>query len=362
MLTVDLDAIATNYRAIQGLLNGAVCAAVVKADAYGLGMRPVARTLVAAGCRHFFISSLDEGIALRAALDDVATAAAIYVFNGLIEGAEATYDRADLVPVLNAPWQVDAWAAHARRRGGRRAVVKLDTGMGRLGLTVAELDTLSNNPTRLDGLEIEYVMSHLACADEPDHPLNAGQLASFNAGRNRLPTAKASLANSAGVFLGPAYHFDLVRPGAALYGISCIVGRPNPMTRAVGLQGRILRFRDVDSEITVGYGATRRIRRGRRLATVASGYADGFPRALSNRGRAFVGDVEVPVVGRVSMDLVTFDVTDVPAQELRPGDYVELIGPHHSVEDLAKASGTIGYEILTRLGCCSHRTYVGGEV
>ena len=337
---------------------------MVKADAYGLGMRPVARTLARAGCRHFFISSPEEGTALRAALADLAGLApepAIYVFNGLVAGAEETYDSAGLIPVLNAPWQVDAWAAYARRQGGRPAVVELDTGMGRLGLTGAELEALSREPGRFEGLRIEYVMSHLACADEPAHPLNARQRTEFDAARARLPAAGASLANSAGVFLGPAFHFDLARPGAALYGIASVRGRPNPLSPVVGLRARILRTRDVDSETTVGYGATRRVGRGRRLATVACGYADGLPRALSDCGRAFVDGVEAPVVGRVSMDLMTFDVTHVPARRARPGDYVELIGAHAGVDDVAAASGTIGYEILTRLGSRANRSYVGGE-
>lgn len=332
---------------------------MVKADGYGLGMAPVARRLAAAGCRSFFVACAQEGAALRAALAAPAPDAAIYIFDGLASGDEAALDEYALIPVLGELEEIARWAAHARAHGGRGAAIKIDTGMGRLGLTLAEADALADAPERLDGLSLAFVMSHLACAEETGNPMNAAQLAAFEAARARLPAAPASLVNSAGILLGPDYHFNLARPGAALYGISSDPEQPNRMAQVVRLKGRILRSRDVDSEMTVGYGATRRVAGGRRLATVAMGYADGYPRSLSNRGTGYIGDDKVSLVGRVSMDLATFDVTGVPADRLRPGDTIDLIGPHHTVDDLAREAGTIGYEILVGFGRRVERVYIG---
>lgn len=362
MLTVDLDAIAANYRTLCGELGGSESAAVVKADGYGLGAAPVARRLAAEGCRRFFVSDVDEGGVLRAALDDIAADAVIHVLDGVGEGAEGEFDRARLVPVLGDPGQIERWAAHGRAHGGRSAIIEVDTGMGRMGLGGRELDDLAAAPARLDGIAVAYVMSHLACADDPDDPMNARQLAAFAAARARLPGARASLANSAGIFLGPDYHFDLARPGGALFGVSSAPNRPSPMAQVVGLQGKVVRLRDVDTDMTVGYGATRRIAGGCRIATVAVGYADGYPRALGNLSTAYVGDIPVPIVGRVSMDLVTFDVSEVPTEGLRPGDSIEMIGAHHTADDLARDAGTIGYEILTGLGPRLHRIYIGKRI
>jgi alanine racemase len=348
-------------------LNGVECGAVVKADGYGLGMARVARRLAAEGCRSFFVACVDEAVALRDLLREqdasdattTATNAAIYVFDGLPRGGETLFDRYALSPVLGDLDQISRWAAHGRAHGGRRAVIKIDTGMARLGLTRTDVDTLADAPELLDGLTLDYVLSHLACADEDDNPMNAAQLATFQERRAKLPRARASLANSAGISLGPEYHFDLVRPGAALYGISSSPNRPSEMKQTVNLKGKIVHLRDVDSDLTVGYGATHRVNKGKRLATVAMGYADGFPRALGNRGTGFVGDAKVSVVGRVSMDLVTFDVTGAPDELLVPGGEVELIGPRHGVDDLAREAGTIGYEILSGLGARVRRVYVG---
>jgi alanine racemase len=237
--------------------------------------------------------------------------------------------------------------------------------MSRLGLPEDELETLASEPERLDGIELALVMSHLACADEPGHPLNAEQLARFSAARARLPTAMASFANSSGIFLGAEYHFDLGRPGVALYGINPTPGRPNPMRQVVRLQGKILQVREIDAPRTVGYGATHRAAGPTRVATVAVGYADGYLRSLSNRGSAWLGNQRVPVVGRVSMDLITLDVTGASPDSAHPGAFVDLIGPELSadpeltVDDVAAAAGTIGYEILTALGQRYHRIYQG---
>lgn len=361
MLTIDLDAVAANYRTLKASAAGAECGAVVKSNGYGLGLAEVARALAAAGCRTFFITDVEEGAALRAALGERHPGPRIFVLAGPGEGAEGEIAAHDLIPVLSTIEQIDRWAAHGRQRGGRPAAIEIDTGMTRLGLTAADVEALAAAPPRLDGIAIALVMSHLACADDPASPMNRAQLAAFAAARARLAGAPASLANSPGILLGPDYHFDLVRPGAALYGIATVQGRPNAMAPVVGLKGKILQLRRVDTETTVGYGATRRVPGGRVLATVGVGYGDGYPRALGNRGAGYIDNVRVPIVGRVSMDLVTFDVTDVPQDRLRAGDFVDLVGPRYGIDDLAADADTIGYEILTRLGRRLRRVHVGGE-
>jgi alanine racemase len=369
ILTIDLGALAANYRLLRDRAAPAECAAAVKADGYGLGAERVVSTLAEAGCRTFFVANVDEGIAVRRTLahrsdavkPDVLTPdPLIYVLNGP-EGAESALVEHDLRPVLNSLRNIAAWAECARRCGAcLAAALHVDTGMARLGLPGDELDRLVAEPGRLEGLRVTCLMSHLACADSPDHPLNRRQLDAFRSARERLPAAPASLANSSGIFLGLDYHADLVRPGAALYGLAPFRGRLNPMAQVVRLEARILQVREIDTDCTVGYGATHCADRPERIATVAAGYADGYLRSLSNRGSAFIAGRRVPLVGRVSMDLITFDVSDVPQEHVIPGTMVELIGPDHPVDAVAADAGTIGYEILTALGPRYRRIYVGG--
>lgn len=353
LLTIDLDAIAANWRALKRrLVAGADCAAAVKADAYGLGAARVAPALYAAGCRRFFLATIDEAIALRPL---VADDAALIVLGGPLPGTSGDFLEHRLWPVLNTPQQVRQWAAVTGPVPP--CVIHVDTGMSRLGLASAEIAGLADS---IACLRPALVMSHLACSEDASDPMNAAQLGAFAAARMRLPGGGASLANSGGIFLGADYHFDLVRPGAALYGLAPCAEAVPLLRQVVALQGRILQVRDVDSPQTVGYGATHRIRRKGRLATVAAGYADGYLRSLGNRGHGIVGGIRVPVVGRISMDLITFDVTEVPEPLVRPGAFVDLIGPGQTVDDLAAEAGTIGYEILTSLGPRYHRSYVGG--
>jgi len=356
ILTVDLDAIAANYCLLRDRLDGAACAAVVKADAYGLGADRVAPTLYGVGCRHFFVALPDEAIALRRILPD----AEIYVFIGPLPGTAPVYHEHGLVPVLNDLGQIERWQQLSAGQGPLPAVLHIDTGMNRLGLGPDEGARLIAEPERLDGIDLRYVMSHLASAEAPDDPLNRAQLDRFTAFHDALPALPASLANSSGIFLGPAFHFDLARPGAALYGVNPTPGAANPMRNVVRLGGRIVQLRDVDSPMTVGYGATHRVAKKGKIATISVGYADGYLRSLSGRGSCLIGGVRVPVVGRVSMDLITVDVSNVPMQELEPGGFAELLGDDHSIDDLAREGGTIGYEILTALGHRYHRTYLGG--
>jgi alanine racemase len=356
ILTVDLDAVAENYRRLKARLGGAECAAVVKADGYGLGAVPVARRLVRAdaGCRRFFVARFAEAAALKPHVPD----ATVYVLDGLLPGAAADYAAADVVPVLNDRGQVEEWARWCRAQGRRPAAVQFDTGMTRLGLDAGEAE--AGGPA-LAACADMLVMSHLVSSEIPDDPLNARQLAAFTAIRARLPAGRASLANSSGLFLPAAFHFDLGRPGYALYGGNPTPGRPNPMAPVVTLETRILQVRDVGDNRTVGYNATARVGPGTCIATVAVGYADGYLRSLSSRGRMRLAGRDVPVIGRVSMDLVTLDVTAVPPEAARPGALVEAIGPALTVDDVADAGGTNGYEILTSLGPRYRRVYRGGE-
>ncbi len=358
VLTIDLDAIAANYRLLCAMVAPAACAGVVKADAYGLGVERVAPALAAAGCKDFFVANIDEGMRLRGILKD----AGIHVFNGFPPGFGPLFADNRLIPVLNSLAEIENWSAFGARRGTPLAAdVHIDTGMSRLGLPPDELKVLAGEPERLSAIRPLYLMSHLACADEPDHPLNREQLAAFERARAALPGIPASLANSPGVFLGADYHFDLARPGVALCGVEPIPGQSNRLAQVVLLEGKVLQIRDVDTPQTVGYGATHRIDRGGKIATVAVGYADGYLRSLSNSGGGYFGGVRAPVVGRVSMDLITLDVTSIPENLTRPGMPVELIGPNNPLERVAEDAATIGYEILTGLGGRYHRVYKGGD-
>ncbi len=354
VLDIDLDALVGNWRSLRDRLpQGAICAGVVKADAYGLGMAKVAAALAAAGCRLFFVAQLGEAVALRHLLPD----AEIAVLNGLLPGEAAAFAAHRLIPVLNDLGQIAAWRGTG---GGLPAIIHVDTGMARLGLPPGELARLAADPSLLAGLSLRAVMSHLACADEPSHPHNARQLAAFGAARAELPAAPASLANSSGIFLGPAYHFDIARPGAAVYGVNPLPGRPNPMAQVVRLKGKILQTRDIDRGEFVGYGSTHRREGPGRIATVAVGYADGWLRSLSNRGSVAIAGQRVPLAGRISMDLMTIDVTALDPQAASPGNFAELIGPGHDIDAVAAEAGTIGYEILTALGSRYRRVYRGG--
>jgi alanine racemase len=333
---------------------------VVKADAYGLGADRVGPALAAAGCRHFFVAHLDEALALRPLLPSDAQVA---VLNGLLPGTAAEFRAHGITPVLNSLEQVSAWRSFTAPDSTPlpaplAAWVHIDTGMNRLGLGPDELDRLAAEPDRLAGITLAGWMTHLARADEADDPTTPAQAARFRAALARLPAAPASLANSSGIFRGADLHFDLVRPGCALYGINPTPETANPMRQAVTLRVRILQVRPVDTGMTVGYGAAHKVARRGKVATVAVGYADGYSRSLSASGHLLVSGVAAPVIGRVSMDLITADVTDVPETALRPGMLADLIGPHRTADDVAREAGTIGYEVLTSLGRRYHRVYL----
>jgi len=355
ILDIDLGAIVENWRLLAKKAAPAECAAVVKANAYGLGAEPVARALVAAGCRRFFVATLDEGIGLRASLG---AGVEIAMLNGPFPAIAGDFIAYGLVPVLNDPGQIDIWR-EAAASAPLPAMLHVDTGMARLGLTLREFEALNDGLRRDERIVWRALLSHLACADTPEHPLNQTQRARFDEIRQRLPGVPASLAASSGIFLGPAFHFDLVRPGAALYGVNPQPGGPNPMRPVVRLRAKILQLREIDRGETVGYGAAHVMEAPARLATVAAGYADGWPRSLSHRGYGSLAGKHVPLLGRVSMDLVIFDVSAVEPAGARPGEFIELLGDDYTVDAAAADAGTIGYEILTRLGSRYHRVYRG---
>jgi alanine racemase len=340
-VTVDLGALAANYAALQVIAAPATVAAVVKADAYGLGLGPVAGRLAAVGCRDFFVAGPEEGARLRRLLPD----ARILVLQDA-GSAVAVCREARLTPVLNALAEVREWV---QRCGGLPAALQIDTGMARSGLSAEDVATLAADTELLGALRLELVMTHLACADEPAHPLNALQLERFAALRARLPPLPTSIGNSAATLAGAAFRGDLVRPGLALYGGRALPGAPNPMRPVVRLEARILQIRTLPAGATVGYGATWRAPGPCRIATVGAGYADGYPRALGNRGYAAVEGLRLPVVGRVSMDMTTLDLSAAPAGALAVGDYVDLLGGGVPLDEAAELAGIVTYELLTGL-------------
>jgi alanine racemase len=356
VLTVDLRAVTANYERLRRKAPGSEIAAVVKANGYGLGALEVAGALFEAGCRRFFVAHADEGRQLRARLPE----APIHVLNGLPAGAEVGMTEARLIPVLNQPGELVRWAGQARRLGRRLpAALQIDTGMCRLGFAETDLERL--DPEALAALDLVLVMSHLACAEDRGNPINEQQRQRFERLRQRLPPVPASLANSSGIFLGRAFHYDLCRPGVALYGVNPTPGRANPMAPVVTLEAPVLQVHEVRAPGTVGYGATYRTRSGMRIATVQLGYADGYPRAVGGRASARIAGHSAPLVGRVSMDLITLDVSALPADLVHPGAKATLIGGPDGVDEVAGAADTIGYEILTRLGSRFARRYIPPE-
>ncbi len=359
-ITIDLSALVANWRDLGGRAPGARAAAVVKADGYGLGIEPVVKALAAAGCGTFFVALPDEGRRARRAAPD----AEIYVLNGLFESGGPFLAAHALRPVLGSMPEIEEWAAFRRIAGGdHRAALHVDTGMNRLGLTPGEAAALAGEGKLARDAGFSLVMSHFACADTPAHPLNARQIAAFAEARALFPKLPGSLANSAGVFLGSAAHHDLIRPGIAIYGGAAVADTANPMRPVVTLTARILMVREVEAGMSVGYGAAWVAERTSRVAVISVGYADGFLRAAgSHSGKAgataAIDGHLAPIVGRVSMDLIALDVTDVPATLARRGTRVELFGPNIPIDRAAARAGTIGYEFLTGLGPRYRRVFV----
>lgn len=354
VLTIDLGAIRENYRRLKARLGNTRCSSVVKADGYGLGADYVARALVAEGCDTFFVAHVGEGVSLRKAIGPRPT---IYVLNGIPPGAEHDAVAAGLVAVVNSLDQLAAWRKAAKEAGRKLpAAIQVDSGMSRLGMAPWEVETVAADRRAFEGVEVVLVMSHLACADEPAHPANEAQRIEFDRLRAMLPKAPASLANSSGIFLGSAFHHQLARPGAALYGINPTPGHDNPMVPVVRLEAKVIQTRSVTAGAGIGYGHTAVAAAPTALATISLGYADGWRRRAA--ASAYVDGVRLPFIGRVSMDSIILDISELPEGRLRAGDMVEMIGPSHTLDEIACLSDTIAYEVLTSLGHRFHRRYL----
>jgi len=361
VLTVNLDAIVANWKKLEKTAVPAECAAVVKANAYGLGAEQVARALASAGCKTFFVATLDEARSVRPAVPS----ATLYVLDGVFQNTADAYAKIDCKPVIGDLNELAEWDVFCRRTGwSGGAAIHIDTGMNRLGLTIAEAQGLIPR-INAGNHGITLVMSHLVSAELINNTTNARQLATFREIASEFSGVPASLSNSSGIYLGPQFVFDLVRPGAALYGVNPTPEADNPMQPVAELKARIVQIRNVERGETVGYRGAWTTRRPTKLAIVAAGYADGYFRAASasdgtRGGEVVVAGKRCPVAGRVSMDLIAIDITDLPANAARRGHMVTLLGEGITVDELARHFGTIGYEVLTSIGARYARIYKGG--
>jgi alanine racemase len=359
IVTVDLAALQSNYRTLSKQAAPAACGVAIKGEAYGLGMAPVAKALWAVGCKNYFVARPMEGAELRAVLPD----AMIYVLDGFYAGQGDFYLQHKLIPALISFGEAQEWA---RVSIGAPCAIHVDTGINRLGFTPVEFAQLCADNDLRKKIQINLLVSHLASSDEPQHPLNDKQRALFSEFRNMMPNVPASFANSSGIYLGKAYAHDLVRAGVALYGGNPLPGKSNPMKTVVTLQAKVMQTRLVLQGQTIGYNATWTAPRNSRIAILGAGYRDGIPRKLSyslsnGPSQVYVAGRRVPIVGRVSMDMMACDVTDISESEIQPGTLVEIFGPNIPVDEAAGWAGTISYELLTHLGNRYHRRYIGGE-
>ncbi len=362
-LTIDLNALVANWQLLKKQSGKAECSAVIKANAYGLGIEPVASALTKAGCKTFFVAMAEEGERVRAVSPD----ARIFILNGIFADTIEVINENTLSPVLGNLDQIALWAT---RGNGGSCALHVDTGMNRLGMDVEEAVQLSANQSMLSRLNANVLMSHLACADDPAHEHNKLQHENFEKVAEHFKELEHSFSNSAATLSRSDFHYDLTRPGVALYGGEALNDVANPMQPVVTAQSRILQIRHAKAGEKVGYGAEAELTRPTKIATISGGYADGFHRALSGIGvplrsanpegaKVWLEGHLAPILGRVSMDLITVDVTDVPDQVLEEAKWVELFGKNISVDDAARACGTIGYELLTSLGGRYVREYLG---
>jgi len=354
-LTVDLKALKANYAALRANAPTARVSGIIKSNAYGMGAIPVAKALQEAGCDLLFVTRANEGAELR----KVGIKSDIYILDGLAADGPERFHLFGLIPVLNSLDEVARWRGVAKSRGEKLpAAIHLDTGMTRLGLPAHEIETLAGDPSLLENIDVTFWMSHLACGDERDNPHNKMQLDRFKGALARLPEAKASFANSAGIYLGPEYHFDICRPGVGLHGLKPGAGMGDDLKLVPCVEARVLQVYEIEAGENAGYGATWTAKRASRLATIALGYADGYPWTLGNKGFVAFEGQRAPVVGRVSMDLLSVDVTDIAEDMTLPGAWAQTLGPDVPPEELAKAAGTLAYELLTSLGKRYTRRYI----
>lgn len=354
-LTIDLGAIARNYEKLAAEVAPARAAAVVKADAYGLGANRVTARLYDHGCSHFFVAQFVEALRLQTSL---AADATVYVLNGLQPGNETACAEHGIVPVINSLEQLQRWSETAKALGHKLpAALQFDTGMSRLGVPPAERAAVASLLAASGGIDVQFIMSHLASADEAESEQNGSQLAEMNRITAEFPEFDLCFANSGGIFLGRPYHGVLARPGIALYGGAPTANQPNPMDPVLRLDVAVVQTRTVSAGARIGYSGTHVASGETRLATIAAGYADGLPRSLSGRGAVYCDGIRMPIVGRVSMDSITIDISALPDGRLHLGSLVEVLGPNQTLEDLARDAGTISYEILTGLGQRYERQY-----
>ena len=354
-LVIDVDAIVSNYQTLRSKLTNAHCAATLKANAYGLGIKKIAPALDKAGCPTFFVATLDEAVELRKIL--TSKRKSILVLNGFLTGTGSIFKQYNITPVLNNLCQLEKWVDfNTTLKERQKAALHLDTGMNRLGLDNTDLRRLMNNPQILIKANIYMLLSHLACSDEPKNPMNKNQLLEFNSWIKHLPSMTASFANSGGIYLGEKFHFDLVRPGLALYG--SVPGHlQNDLKNCISLYGRVLQLREVDKGQVIGYGGTYKLPKKARIATIGVGYADGYQRVLSGSSTVFHRGFPLPLVGRISMDSITVDISSLPDNNLKEGDFVELLGKHFTIDQAASLAQTVPYEMITGLGRRHYRYY-----
>lgn len=355
-LTISLPAIVRNWQACREAFGGSECGAVVKANGYGLGAKPIARALADAGCDSFFVASLEEGISLRAEIPN----RRIAVFHGVQKGEESTFLEHSLIPILSTPAQLLRWEkAASDHENTAPSILHIDTGMHRLGLTLAEWNALMEKDSDvLKRAQVSLLMSHLACSANPGDAVNAQQLARFQSIIEKAPQIPASLSNSAAVFALPEHHFSLARPGCALYGISPFDSASyNPVEHVATLSAPILQIREMAQAEGIGYSHTATAPQNARIATVALGYADGLARLLSNQISGYINGVAVPQIGRISMDMTCFDVSAIPESQLSEGAMIDILCEAQPVDVLAEKANTIGYEVFTGLGERIKRVY-----
>ncbi len=355
-LVIDLEALRENYKKIAELVHPAAVSAVVKANAYGLGVQKVAEQLFSIGCKSFFVANLEEAIELRKILPY----SEIHILNGLYKGWGKLLLEYNLKPVLNNFQQMELWLKMAKLVDRPLpADIHIDTGMSRLGFLYEEIDEIAAKLTANKLIKTDIILSHLACASDPKHPTNKAQFNKFSQLTDKFNSKRFSLSASSGIFLGKNYHFDLVRPGIAIYGGNPTPSLPNPMKQVIQLKGKIVQTSRVSKGQTIGYGATFKATVPKDVATISIGYSHGVMRSLSNTGRVWISEFEAPILGRISMDLITVDISKIPSELTSIGTCVNLFGAHQTVDQVAKKAGTIDYEILTGLGQTSNKEYVG---
>jgi alanine racemase len=355
---IDLQAVASNYKKLVNISKSGQCAAVIKADAYGLGAEALTPTIANQGCQTFFTAYIDEGISLRKTLKQMNHNARIYVLNGFFPKCESLFVEHDLTPVLCTVEQIHLWQAHARTLNRPlAAALHVDTGMRRTGIPYHDFWNLIDTPDTFQGIALSLIISHLACSDHLNHPHNERQLEKAKKIHERLPTVPFSLSNSGGIFLSSDYHFNLTRSGMAIYGMNPTPYKENSMAPVLSLWSRIYQVQDVNEGQSIGYGQSYYTQAPAKIATLALGYADGYPWQATPESSVMISGYPARIVGRISMDLMTVDVTNIPNHLVVPGAWAQVVGDHLSIDEIAKMSKTIPYEVLLGLGKRFHRVY-----